>query len=205
MSPERPRASPERPRASRKESQTVTRGSQSVLERPQSHSIPGASQKRSKSLPMSRPSVCGELSAVCGELSAIERAFGSIFRRFCLAARKLRCALCTSFYNIWLAGAQSPASACAWRKRSKNLTLRPPKSLPGVWASQNRARAAQFERKSMLEVPPGPFMNGHERSNCERESATASGQERADPQNLRAVFSNLRMDFSRDGSHHPPR
>ena len=43
------------------------------------------------------------------------------------------------------------------RKISKIVTFWPPKPNPRiVWETQNRAQAAQIERKSALEVPPGP-------------------------------------------------
>ena len=54
-----------------------------------------AARRRSKTLPMGRPSACGAPSG-------FERVFGSIFGWFCLVARKLRCASRISFYSVLL-------------------------------------------------------------------------------------------------------
>ena len=54
-----------------------------------------AARRRSKTLPMGRPSACGAPSG-------FERVFGSISGWFCLVARKLRCASRISFYSVLL-------------------------------------------------------------------------------------------------------
>ena len=59
-----------------------------------SKSLPRPPRRRSKTLPVGRPSAWGAPSG-------FERVFGSIFGRFRLVERKLRCASRTSFYNVF--------------------------------------------------------------------------------------------------------
>ena len=75
-------------------------------------------QRRSKSLLVRRP-------IACGAPGAVERAFGPIFRRFCFAARKQRCAFRISFNGVLLTSDEVSTLALAQQKRTKIEAFRP--------------------------------------------------------------------------------
>ena len=89
----------------------------------------------------------GELSERLWCKGAVERAFGSIFRRFCLAVRKLRCALCTNFQDTLLARSTIGSERACVAKTLEKPSVSASKTIPGnVRAIHiNQARAAQFE------------------------------------------------------------
>ena len=104
--------------------------------------------------PRTTPEQC--LSAF-GAPSAVKHARGTIFHRFCVVARKLRCAFRISFSGVLLTSDEVSTARARTAKRLENRSVSASKIEPGsVRATQNRARAAQFERKSALEVTPGP-------------------------------------------------
>ena len=116
---------------------------------------PGAVQKprraprrRSKTLPMGRPSACGAPSG-------FERVFGSISGWFCLVARKLRCASHTNFYIVLLGLCEINTERARAPTNLENRAALPSKTEPGsVRGTQNRARAAKVERRNASKVPP---------------------------------------------------
>ena len=115
-----------------------------------SKSVPRPSRRRSKTLLVAHPSACGAPNG-------FERVFGSIFGRFFRVARKLRCASRTSFYSVLLGSNEVDTKRIGTPKTIENQGVSASRIASGaVRATQNRARAAQLERKSALEVPPGP-------------------------------------------------
>ena len=115
-----------------------------------SKSITGPVPRR----PQTTPEHC--LSAF-GAPSAVEHARGTIFLCFCVVARKLRCASRISFNGALLTSDEISTACARTATTVENRGILASKIEPGsVWATQNRARATQFERKSALEVPPGP-------------------------------------------------
>ena len=115
-----------------------------------SKSFPGPVPRR----PRTTPEQC--LSAF-GAPSAVAHACGTIFHLFCVVARKLRCAFRISFNGVLLTSDEISAARARTATTLENQGVSASKIEPGsVRATQNRARAAQFERKSALEVPPGP-------------------------------------------------
>ena len=125
-----PRASQERPRAVQKR--------------------PRAGPKTLQTLPVSRPSASAAPSG-------FERAFKSIFGRFCLVARKLRCASRISFYSVLLGSHEISTARARAPTNLENRVVLPSKIEPGsVRGTQHRARAAKVERRNASEGPPGP-------------------------------------------------
>ena len=120
--------------------------------------------------PWTTPEQC--LSAF-GAPSAVEHARGTIFHRFCVVARKLRCAFRISFSGVLLTSDEVSTARARTAKRLENRSVSASKIEPGsVRATQNRARAAQFERKSALEVPPWA---SEDPVRAERRARSASG------------------------------
>ena len=105
-------------------------------------SDPGPSRGRSQTAPEHRPSVFGAAST-------IERARGTIFRRFCVVARKRRCALRISFNGVsWTSDEVS--TACARRaKMFENRDISASKTTPR--ATETRPGATRSRGKSRLE------------------------------------------------------
>ena len=115
--------------------------------------VPGPPRRRSKTLPMYRPSANAAPSG-------FERALGSIFGRFCFVARKLRCASRTSFYSVLLGSNEVDTKRIGTPETIENQGVSASRIASGaVRATQNRARAALFERQSAREVPSGPPKN----------------------------------------------
>ena len=134
--------------------------------------------------PRTTPEQC--LSAF-GAPSAVEHARGTIFHRFCVVARKLRCAFRISFSGVLLTSDEVSTARARTAKTLENRSVSASKIEPGsVRATHNGVRAAPFERKGALEVPPGPpkIYKRARTSNFERERATASGQDERDARGI---------------------
>ena len=115
-----------------------------------SKSLTGLAPRR----PRTTPEHC--VSAF-GIPSAVEHACGAIFHCFCVVARKLRCAFRISFNGVLLTSHEASTARARTATTCENRGVSACKIEPGsVRATQNRARVTQFERKSALEVPPGP-------------------------------------------------
>ena len=99
--------------------------------------------------PSAGPEQC--LSAF-GAPSAVAHACGTIFHLFCVVACKLRCAFRISFNGVLLASDEVSAARARTATTLENQGVSASKIEPGsVRATQNRARAAQFERKNEWE------------------------------------------------------
>ena len=79
-----------------------------------------------------------------------------IFDRFCLVARKLRCASRYSFYSVLLLLDEVSTERASAAKTSQNAVVSAPKTVPrAAKTHQNRARAAKASAKT--EVQPQFF------------------------------------------------
>ena len=84
-----------------------------------------------------------------GVSSAVKHDDGTIVGRFCIGARKLRCAFRISFYSVLLASSELRHERVRAAKNFENQRVSASKIEPGsVRASQNRARAAKFEQQN---------------------------------------------------------
>ena len=84
-----------------------------------------------------------------GAPSAVQHARGTIFHRFCIVARKLRCAFRISFNGVLLTSDEVSTARARTAKTLENRSVSASKIEPGsVRATQNRARAAMFERQN---------------------------------------------------------
>ena len=84
-----------------------------------------------------------------GVSSAAKHDDGTIVGRFCIGARKLRCAFRISFYSVLLASSELRHERVRAAKNFENQRVSASKIGPrSVRASQNRARAAKFEQQS---------------------------------------------------------
>ena len=107
-----------------------------------SKSEPGTVPRRSRA----RPERC---RSVCDATSKVGRVIGMFFERFCLVARKLRCAVRISFYNVLLGSSDVSSERARAAKTLENRGVSASKIEPGsVRATQNRARAARFARQN---------------------------------------------------------
>ncbi len=97
-------------------------------------------QRRSVSLPGSCPRACGTPSAV-------ERAFRSIFRCFCVVARKLRCAFRIIFNGVLLTSHVCRVACASARPNAENRTKIIPKS------SQNGSKISLGASKTSKKCP----------------------------------------------------
>ena len=125
---------------------------------------PKSDQEPSESAPepsQDAPRPCQEaVRARVVRRASFEHVFGSIFRRFRLVARKLRCASRTSFYSVLLPSHEVSFERVRAASNLENRRVSPSKIEAGaVRATQHRARAASFERQSAREVPSGPPKN----------------------------------------------
>ncbi len=103
---------------------------------------------RSKSAPGRVPSlpqtVTKRRPMGIGATSAVERARRTIFRRFGLVARKVRCGLRASFYNVLLGSDEVSTKRVRVSKKLENRYVSASKIDSGtVWATQNRAPAVE--------------------------------------------------------------
>ena len=141
------------------------RRAQSVRE--SSRRVSGTVPRRSRTVPEQGPSEFGAASCVA-------HVSGAICCRFCAVARKPRYAFRISFYSVLL-GSNKISSERV--RAAENVGIRGisiSQSEPGsVWATQNRARAAQFERQNAKKTHEVKrfFLWGCERFQLERESA----------------------------------
>ena len=109
-----------------------------------SESVPGPPRRHSKILPVSRPSAYGAPSGFA-------RAFGSIFGRFRLVARKLRCAFRISFYSVLLCSSEVSSERVRATKQLQNWGVSASAIEPwSVRATQNRARAARATEREKV-------------------------------------------------------
>jgi len=107
-----------------------------------SKSVPGPPRRRSRTAPEQCPSAFGASSA-------IERACRGIFHRFCVVARKLRSAFRIGFCSTFsMSQAISTERARAAKKLEISCVSASKIELGSVWASQNRAPAAKFDRQN---------------------------------------------------------
>ena len=160
-----------------------------------SKSVPRPPQRRSKSAPASSRNAYSAPSVV-------EHAFGSIFRRFCIVARKQRCAFRISFNGVsWTSDEVSTARA----RRAKTLenravsasktTPRATETRPGAARSRGKSRP---ERAKSARSTSGVTANFFlwVRAGLQREkSACWAGLVRRDPRGRGASSRNLRMDI----------
>ena len=101
---------------------------------------PWTSPEGSRTAPQRCPSAFGISSAV-------KHDHGTIFGRLCIAGRTHRCAFRISFYSVLLASSELRHERVRAAKDFENQRVSASKIEPGsVRASQNRARAAKFER-----------------------------------------------------------
>ena len=109
-----------------------------------------------------------------GVSSAAKHDDGTIVGRFCIGARKLRCAFRISFYSVLLASSELRHERVRAAKNFENQRVSASKIEPGsVRASQNRARAAKFEQQSAKSrAKSSDFFGGARTSQSERESAS---------------------------------
>ena len=118
----------------------------------------------------------------------------SIFGRFRLVARKLRCIPRTSFYNVLL-NSYEIRTKRAWAPTNPKIELLcPPKSRLGASAKPKiKPERPNSSEKARAECLRGlrKFIRERERGDFERESASASGQERAGARGPRAVISEF--------------
>ena len=157
-------------------------------------SDPGPSRGRSQTAPEHRPSVFGASNT-------IERARGTIFRRFCVVARKHRCAFRISFNGVsWTSDEVSTARA----RRAKmfenraisasKTTPRATETRPGAARSRGKSRPERAKSARSTSGVTAIFFCGCERGlQCEK-SACWAGLERGDPREPRTSSRNLRMD-----------
>ena len=105
-------------------------------------SEPGTVPRRS----LARPERCRSACDAAGTVGCV---IGAIFHRFCLGARKLRCAKNVAPANV-LYTSQEVNIACARAaKKLENVGVSAFKIKPrSVRATQNRARAARFARQN---------------------------------------------------------
>ena len=100
--------------------------------------------------PRTTPEQC--LSAF-GAPSAVEHARGTIFHRFCVVARKLRCAFRISFNRVLLTSDEVSTARARTAKTLENRSVSASKIEPGsVRATQNRAPAAQCKRQNVKKL-----------------------------------------------------
>ena len=115
-----------------------------------SKNVPGTLPRRSRTAPERCPSAFGASSTV-------ERARRTIFRCFCVVARKLRCVKNVAPANVLYTSHEVNTERARASKNLENPRVSASKIEPGsVRATQNRARAAKVERRNASEVPPGP-------------------------------------------------
>ena len=120
----------------------LERPGQAKSGREPSESVPGPVPRGSRTGPQRCPSVFGVSSAA-------EHAHGTIVGRFCIGARKLRCMVRISFYNVLLASSDLGHKRVRAAQRFENQRVSASKIEPrSVRASQNRARAARFEQQN---------------------------------------------------------
>ena len=110
-------------------------------------------RRRSKSVPGRVPNLSGTApkrrSNAFGASSAVERACGTIFRRFRLVARKLRCASCISFYSVLLCSNEVSNERAREAKNLENRRVSASKIDVGtVRATENRCQTGQLERQN---------------------------------------------------------
>ena len=107
-----------------------------------SKSSPEAPRRRSRTAPEQCPSAF-EAS------NTIERACGAPFHRFCVVVRKLRSAFRIGFCSTFsMSQAISTERARAAKKLEISCVSASKIELGSVWASQNRAPAAKFDRQN---------------------------------------------------------
>ena len=126
-----------------------------------------APQRRSKTLPMCCPSACGAPSG-------FERVCGSIFGWFCRVAQNLRCASRISFYSVLLGSNKISSKRVHAAENVGIRSISVSQSESGsVWATQNRAWAAQFEQQNAKKTHEVKrfFLWGAERLQLKRGSA----------------------------------
>ena len=75
-----------------------------------------------------------------GTTSTVGRASGAIFSCFCFVARKLRCAPCTSFYNVLLASNEMRSDRARAANKLENPGVSAPKIEFGSPPSEHRGR-----------------------------------------------------------------
>ena len=144
-----------------------------------SKNVPGTLPRRSRTAPERCPSAFGASSTV-------ERARRTIFRCFCVVARKLRCVKNVAPANV-LYTSQEVNIACARAaKKLENVGVSASKIKPrSVRATQNRARAARFARQNAKKSREAHrfFWKASANMPTERARATIfSDQERPGPQ-----------------------
>ena len=111
-------------------------------DRETSKSEPGTVPRRLRA----RPERC---RSVCDATRKVGRVIGTFFERFCLVARKLRCAVRISFYSVLLGSSDVSSERARAMKTRENRGVSVSKIVPGsVRATQNRARAARFARQN---------------------------------------------------------
>ena len=141
------------------------RRAQSVRE--SSKRVSGTVPRRSRTVPEQGPSEFGAASCVA-------HVNGATCCRFCAVARKPRYAFLISFYIVLLASNEIRSERVHAAENVGIRGISVSQSEPGsVWATQNRARAAQFERqngKKTHEVKRF-FLWGGERLQLKRGSA----------------------------------
>ena len=121
------------------------------------NSLPEPAPRRSRTTPKRCSSAFG--APGCGE-----RARRTIFRRFCMVVRKLRCAEIIAPANVLYTSNEVSTDRARTSKKLENQGVSASKIEAGSGrTTQNQARAAQveqknglFERTSAFEVPPGP-------------------------------------------------
>ena len=92
-------------------------------------SEPGTVPRRSRARPERRRSACGATTTV-------RRVIGTIFHRFCLVARKLRCAFRVSFYSVLLPSSEVSSERERATKTLENRGVSASKIEPGsVWTT----------------------------------------------------------------------
>ena len=105
-------------------------------------SVPGPAPRCSQTAPERCPSVFGASNTVTC-------ACGTIFQRFWLVVRKLRCASRISFYSVLLHSGEVSNDCIHVAKNLEKRSISTSKiDLGSIHVSQNRARASQFERQN---------------------------------------------------------
>ena len=105
-------------------------------------SDPGTAPRRSEDRPERR-------RRAFGARSTVGRVIGTIFRRFCLDARKLRCAFRTTVASVLLPSSKVTSERARTTETHENRAVSASQIEPGsVRATQNRARAAKVARQN---------------------------------------------------------
>ena len=153
-----------------------------------SKNVPGTLPRRSRTAPERCPSAFGASSTV-------ERARRTIFRCFCVVARKLRCVKNVAPANVLYTSHEVNTERVGVTKKLENQGVSASKNEPGsVREPRNRARAAMFERQNAKIEREALrfFLSLRARASRSEKSAPETGQERRKPRSLRRPVRDYR-------------